>query len=150
MRYFKISLFLLLSIIMSCSSTTIEANEWLESYPIALEQAQKTDKMILLNFTGSDWCGWCMRLDEEVFSTPEFNEFVKENLILLKIDFPSEIPQSELVKANNRALLEKYGVKGFPTIVFIDKNEEIIAVTGYQAGGALAYIEHMREIGIGK
>ena len=138
---------------MACSQTKtsaeLDASVWIEDYPQALELARETGKTILLNFTGSDWCGWCMRLNEEVFSQPEFNEFAEENLILLKLDFPNEIPQTDELIAQNRALMQKHGVRGFPTIIFIDKDENVIAVTGYRPGGVDGYLRHMTEIGIG-
>ena len=80
----------------------LQAN-WLENLNDALEISQETGKPILMDFTGSDWCFWCKKLDAEVFSQKPFIEYANENLVLLKIDFPSNIEQSEeLIKQNEK------------------------------------------------
>ncbi|HPY96288.1 MAG TPA: thioredoxin family protein [Candidatus Cloacimonadota bacterium] len=119
---------------------------WLEDYNQALKQSTESKLPILINFTGSDWCIWCKRLSEEVFDTKEFENYAKKNLILLKIDFPQKIAQTEQVKNSNRALAQKYQVQGFPTIVLTDSKGNIINVTGYQKGGASAYIDHLKSL----
>jgi len=117
------------------------------NYAEALQTAKETNRPILIDFTGSDWCGWCMKLDEEVFSQPEFIEFATQNLVLFKADFPSKkVEQPAELKEQNTALLKKHGIEGFPTILLIDGEENVIAETGYQDGGAVKYVEHLREL----
>jgi len=120
-----------------------EDSMWVTDYAEAVKQAKKEDKKLLLNFTGSDWCGWCIRLDKEVFSQAEFKEYAEENLVLVKLDFPKrkELPEDE--KAQNNELAQKYGIRGFPTIILLDSEEKLVGQTGYQRGGAAAYVKHV-------
>ena len=104
------------------------------------------NRAIFVDFTGSDWCGWCFKLDDEVFSQQEFIEYAQTNLILLELDFPRNIPQSEETKLYNRSILERYKVKGFPTILLLDKNGNELNRTGYQPGGAQKYVEHIKAL----
>jgi len=119
---------------------------WETSYSTALKKAKESGKNLLLDFTGSDWCGWCIKLDDEVFSKIEFKVYAKENLILVKLDFPKSIEQSKKLKEQNNALAKKFGIKGFPTIIIIDSNEELIGQTGYQQGGPVNYVKHLKGI----
>jgi thiol-disulfide isomerase/thioredoxin len=77
---------------------------------------------LLVDFTGSDWCGWCIKLNREVFSKPEFQEYANKNLVLLEIDFPRSKTQSDTVKKQNEELATQYQIQGFPTVVVL--NEE--------------------------
>lgn len=116
---------------------------WLTSYQDALEQSKKQNKPILMDFTGSDWCYWCIRLKKEVFNQNSFHVFSEKNFILLKIDFPKSKNQNEDLKKQNRFLANKFKVSGFPTVILMDQNEKIISRTGYREGGVQAYLEHL-------
>ncbi|MCX8154906.1 MAG: thioredoxin family protein, partial [Verrucomicrobiae bacterium] len=101
----------------------------------ALNQAKKENKLLFINFTGSDWCGWCKKLDAEVFSTPEFKEFAANNMVLLFVDFPAKKQLPEAQKKANDDLKKKYGVRGFPTIVVLNgQGEKVFEKVGYMAG----------------
>ena len=118
---------LLLSAVVLASSTLFAGEGWQTDYKAALEQAAKTDRPVLLDFTGSDWCGWCIKLDKETFSQPEFKTFAEKNLVL--------------VKKQNEELQKKFGVDGFPTLVLLDsKGKEITRNVGYLAGGPKGFI----------
>ena len=133
---------LLLSAVVLASSTLFAGEGWQTDYKAALEQAAKTDKPVLLDFTGSDWCGWCIKLDKETFSQPEFKTFAEKNLVLVTVDFPNNKPQSADVKKQNEELQKKFGVDGFPTLVLLDsKGKEIARNVGYLAGGPKGFIE---------
>ena len=121
-----------------------EPGTWLTDYNLALRLSKESGKPVLINFTGSDWCPWCFRLRDEVFSQDAFINFAKENLILLMIDFPmrKELPP-EQVKAN-QALQEKYGIEGYPTVVIVNAEGKEIARTGYKEGGAESYVAHLK------
>jgi protein disulfide-isomerase len=132
---------LLLSVIVLASSTLFAADGWQTDYKAALEQAAKTNKPVLLDFTGSDWCGWCIKLDKETFAQPEFQKFAEKNLVLVTVDFPNNKPQSADVKKQNEELQKKFSVDGFPTLVLLDsKGKEITRNVGYLAGGPKAFI----------
>ena len=110
----------------------------------AQAKAKAENKLVLIDFTGSDWCGWCIKLDKEVFSTPEFKEYAEKNLVLVEMDFPPKKPQSAELKKANAELKTKYNVKGYPTIVVLDKDgKEIGRQPGYAEGGPKAFIARL-------
>ncbi len=117
---------------------------WLTDLDAAKKQAAAEKKDILIDFTGSDWCGWCIKLDKEVFSTPEFK--AQKDFVLVSLDFPrkKEIPAE--AKAKNEALMQKWGVQGFPTIILTNAAGEAYAQTGYQDGGPVKYLAHLAEL----
>ena len=109
----------------------------------AIVQAQRSNKYILVDFTGSDWCVWCKKLKKEVFPTDRFDKYAKNNLVFLEFDFPQNIPQTDKTKAYNQKMSKLYGITGFPTILILDKNGRLVGRTGYQEGGAKEYISHL-------
>ncbi len=119
---------------------------WLENLEKAQEIAKEKGIPIFVDFTGSDWCGWCFKLRDEIFSQEEFIQYAKENFVLLKLDFPRNIIQSKETKAYNENLARKYGIRGFPTILLLNSKGDVIAQTGYQYGGAAKYVEHLQEL----
>ncbi|MDD2228194.1 MAG: thioredoxin family protein [Candidatus Cloacimonetes bacterium] len=124
----------------------IDTSEWITNYEAALKTAKKTNRPVLVNFTGSDWCSWCIKLVKEVFSQDEFLDYAKENLVLLKLDFPKSLPQTAEEKAANAKLAQQYGIQGYPTILLISPEGKEIARTGYQPGGASAYVKHLQSL----
>jgi len=116
------------------------ADAWLTDLDEAKKVAAKEKKDILVDFTGSDWCGWCIRLKKEVFDQPEFAEASKK-FVLVELDFPRGKKQSPEVKAKNEALAKHYAISGFPTILLLDAQGEVYAQAGYQEGGAKKYLE---------
>lgn len=135
----------LIMIFVGCkSSTTIDDLNWQENLDTALQQAKQENKAVLVNFTGSDWCIWCKRLSDEVFSKSEFEDFANNNLILVKLDFPRDIEQTTETKLYNNNLAQKFGVKGFPTILLFNSTGKLVLTTGYQPGGPVNYVNHLR------
>ncbi len=110
----------------------------------AMQVAKNENKAILVNFTGSDWCKWCFKLSDEVFSQAEFEKYAQENLVLVKLDFPRSIQQTNEIKMYNQSLAQKYGIQGFPTILILDSTGKLLAKTGYQQGGAVNYVNHIQ------
>jgi protein disulfide-isomerase len=98
---------------------------WLTDFEQAKKIASEKKLPILADFSGSDWCGWCMKLDKEVFSKPEFQKYAKDNLILFMADFPRAKSQTDKVKKQNRELAEKYGIRGFPTVLLLDSKGDL-------------------------
>lgn len=115
--------------------------KWLTSMDEALAAAQKAGKPVLVDFTGSDWCGWCIKLRKEVFDTPEFKAWAAKNVILCEIDFPRQKKQDDATKKANEALVKKYGVEGFPTIIFVKADGKEIGRSGYRPGGPKAWTD---------
>ena len=119
---------------------------WGTSYEQAKALAAERHVPILADFSGSDWCGWCMKLDKEVFSEKAFRDYAATNLVLLLVDFPRRTAQAAEVAKQNRAMADQYGVEGFPTILLLDASGKELARTGYQPGGADAYVRHLRTL----
>ncbi len=118
--------------------------KWLTDITAAQAQAKKEKKYILIDFSGSDWCHWCVKLEEEVFSKKEFAEYADKNLVLVLADFPRVSNQSEALKKHNQALSKKYGIRGFPTIIILDSEGKKVSQLGYQPGGPEAYIRTIK------
>jgi protein disulfide-isomerase len=122
------------------------AEGWLRDFEAARKIASEKGLPILADFSGSDWCGWCIKLDREVFSEEEFKTFAGERLVLFLADFPSKKQQPEEEAQQNKALAEKYGIRGFPTVLILDGNGEVLGRTGYRPGGADAYVGHLKQL----
>ena len=112
----------------------------------ALVEASKSGKFVYACFTGSDWCGWCKRLDREVLTKQEFLDGIENDYILVYIDSPSNLNLlSERAKVENPKLVEQYRIEGFPIALILDGDGQVLAKTGYHAGGPQKYVEHLME-----
>jgi len=121
--------------------------EWMTDFEAAKELAEEEDKLILADFSGSDWCPPCMMLEEKVFSQPEFSKFAEKEVILLLVDFPRQKEQPEEVKKQNEKLAQRYGIKGLPTVLLLNHEGKVQArTTGYQRGGAEKYVKKLKEL----
>lgn len=137
----------MLAVLWGLGLTLASAAEWKTNYERAQEQAQKENKKVVLFFTGSDWCGWCKKLQEDVLSRSEFEKYADQNLILVELDFPRGRMQSDDIKKQNKALKEKYGISGYPVLVVLDSaGKEIGRVDGYMEGGPSAYIQAIQQM----
>jgi protein disulfide-isomerase len=126
-----------------------QESSWLTNFEEAKAAAKKDKKVILADFTGSDWCGWCIKLKDEVFSKPEFQAWADDNVVLLELDFPKQTPQSDELKKQNQELQKEFGIQGFPTIVFLDAKGKKLGQSGYVEGGPEAWIAAAeKELGI--
>jgi len=149
-----LSALITLIMISACIAENPEGNKenteeskiaWFTNLEKAQEVAQEKDLPIFIHFTGSDWCGWCWKLEEEVYSKPIFQEYVSGNMVMVTIDFPKKIQQTAEVKTYNRSLATRFNIKGFPTVQLLNPDGTPIAQTGYQKGGPEKYIEHLKE-----
>ena len=120
---------------------------WTEDYTKAVEKAKTEKKNVLLDFTGSDWCGYCMALEKEVFQTPKFKAWAKKNVVLMRIDFPHAVFQSPKIKKQNAELKTKFPANGYPTVLVVDPEGKVLARTsGYSPGsGPDAFIALLGE-----
>lgn len=117
---------------------------WLVDLDAAKAQASKEGKNLLMDFTGSDWCFWCKKLDGEVFQEAEFREKSVDQFVLVMLDYPQDKSgQSEEVQAQNARLKELYAISGYPTVILADADGRPFAKTGYKEGGASAYLKHL-------
>jgi len=130
----------------SASAPAIGAGVWTTNYAAALAQARGTGGKVFLFFTGSDWCGWCKRLDREILSTSQFKAYAGQNLILVKLDFPRGIPQSDTEKAQNGQLAQRFKIEGYPTVVVVNGQGKELGRLGYQEGGPGPFIEELKKL----
>lgn len=122
-------------------------SSWGNDYKKAQEEAKATHKFLLLNFTGSDWCGWCIRFDRDILSKPEFKDFAQNNLVLVELDFPRAKDQPPEVRKQNRELARQYEVAGFPTIVVLNSDgQKLWQYDGYFPGGPEAFIAELQKL----
>ena len=130
----------------SAASMAAESG-WLTDFEAAKKQAKEENKPILINFTGTDWCGRCIRIEKEGFSKDEFKAYAKENLVLMEVDFPEKKKQTDEVKAQNKKLDKEFKIEGYPTIFLIDaEGKKLSEDIGYREGGAQAYVDHLKEL----
>lgn len=136
------------------NSFSQEKAVWHQDLKEAFETSQKENKPLMLFFTGSDWCGWCVRLQKEVFYKPEFIEWAKKNVVLVELDFPRRKAQTPEIKAQNAQLQQQFQVRGYPTIWFVEAasnsvgqvNLNQLGKTGYVKGGPTAWISGAQQI----
>ena len=131
---------------LAVSAKTSTPDGWLDDYDAALNKAAKENKHVIVDFSGSDWCGWCKRLEVEVFDTDAFRKAAAEKYVLLMVDSPRDVSLLTPAAAlNNPKLVEKFGVRGFPTVVVLNSKGEEVLRTGYKEGGPEKYIKMLDE-----
>jgi protein disulfide-isomerase len=124
---------------------------WLTDLPAAQAQAKSQNKVVLMDFTGSDWCPWCIKFRKDILDTPEFQDYAARNVVEVELDYPNKKAQSEDLKKANAALKDKYKIDGFPTLVVLDQDgKEIGRQVGYEEGGAKAFIAQVEKFKAGK
>ena len=119
------------------------AEGWTDNYEKAIAQAKAENKLVLADFTGSDWCGWCIKLKAEVFDKDEFKAAAPKSFVLLELDYPQKKELPEALRKQNEKLQEQFQIEGFPTILLLDADGKVMARTGYQEGGPAKYVEHL-------
>ncbi|WP_339834126.1 thioredoxin family protein [uncultured Flavobacterium sp.] len=142
---------------VTLSSILVQAQEdltWHTDMAKASELSMKEKKPLMLFFTGSDWCGWCIRLQNEVFKKEEFIKWANENVILVELDFPRRTAQDETLKQQNYQMQQIFQVKGYPTVWVVNPektaegkiNLSALGSTGYVAGGPEKWLEGANSI----
>ncbi len=125
-----------LAVAASTSLTLLAEEGWSDNYKDTLAKAKAEKKLLLAEFTGSDWCPPCKKQAAEVFGAQEFKDFAAKQLVLLQLDFPRSKPLTDEVKAQNNELKTKFGIKGFPTVIMLDGDgKELARWVGYGGGG---------------
>lgn len=146
---------LLITLFLVVGSMTVQAQDavWHTDINKAIAASNKSKKPLLLFFTGSDWCGWCIRLQKEVLKTPEFEKWAKDNVVLVELDFPRRTPQLPEIQQQNAQLQSTFQIQGYPTVWFVNVtkkeaqvNFEKLGTTGYVAGGPAAWLDVANKI----
>jgi protein disulfide-isomerase len=129
------------------ASLTRAESDWLHDWNKAQEEAKTNHKLLFLNFTGSDWCGWCIKFDKDVLSQPQFKNFAHDNLVLVELVFPRRKSQPTEEKKQNVQLAQQYEVLGFPTIVVLNSSgQKVWQFDGYFPGGPEAFIAQLQKL----
>lgn len=120
---------------------------WQTDYKKAQEEAKSSHKLLLLDFTGSDWCGYCIKLNREILSKPQFKEYANKNLVLMEIDFPRVKAQTVALRKQNQELAEQYQIQGFPTVIVLNGDgRKIWRYDGYFPDGPEAFIAELERL----
>jgi thioredoxin-related protein len=120
---------------------------WQTDYKKAQEEAKANHKLLLLDFTGSDWCGYCIRLNREILSKPQFKDYASKNLVLVEIDFPRVKHQTIALRRQNQELAEQYQILGFPTVIVLSGDgRKVWRYDGYFPDGPDAFIAELEKL----
>lgn len=119
---------------------------WLADLPTAQGTAKREGKFVLIHFSGSDWCGWCMKLRKDVFSKSEFEAYAKSNLILVTIDFPKHKRLPAATESANQRVAEQFQVQGFPTLILLDSQGTKLGAVNYAQGGPKAFLAEVEKL----
>ena len=140
---------LVLCILMAMSALGVRAaeGEWTTDLPHAQAQAKADKKLVLMDFTGSDWCPPCKALHKNVLTSKEFLDYAKDTFVLVELDFPRGKKQSPELKKANRALSEKYEIEGFPTVIVLDAEGKVLKKdVGYSGANAKDYVAELKKL----
>ena len=137
---------LLAALFLAAGLRTGRAFEWRTDLEPAIADARQNNRLLMIYFSGSDWCGVCRILDAEVFSQPEFQKFAEANLITVQADFPQAKRQDEAIRIQNERLQQQFHVEGFPTLLVFSPEGELIAQLGYEPGGPDVLIQQIRKV----
>ncbi|MEO0037675.1 MAG: hypothetical protein RIQ59_886 [Bacteroidota bacterium] len=125
------------------------AQQWKSSFEAAKQEAKEKNRRILLVFSGSDWCGPCIKLDKNVWQSADFNKYAKDNYVMYRADFPKKKANqlSEDLRKQNLALAEKYNQNGnFPYVLLLDNEEKVLGVLGYLSLDGYEYLDKIKDL----
>lgn len=141
---------MIIALLACCAFISVHAADltWLTDVPKAQAQAKSENKLVLMNFTGSDWCPACIQLDKTVLSQPAFADYAQKNLVLVLVDFPNNKPQSDELKAANDKLSTKYEIEGYPTLLLTKPDGSVVwKQFGYDGSSPQAMVDQLTAAG---
>jgi thioredoxin-related protein len=138
-------LFLLLVICAVCQAVRSENVEWFTDAEAAQAKAKEENKLVLLDFTGSDWCIWCQRLKRNIFDDPKFAKYAQSKLVLVEVDFPQHKTLPEAQQQANARLQKTHKINSYPTVILLDSDGKQVARMGYVFGGATSFIAKLEK-----
>ncbi len=130
----------------SAETSVVSEINWMTDFQAATALAKKESKPMFLFFTGSDWCPWCIKMNAQILSTPEFQQALSQKMIFVEVDFPRQSKLDKATKEQNDKLSKSFGIQGFPTVVLLDSNGQRIEKLGFQAGGGAKYAQKVLSI----
>ena len=138
---------ILLALGLFSAASAYADSTWGTDYKKAQDEAKANHKLVLLDFTGSDWCGYCIQLDRAILSKPEFKDYATKNLVLVEIDFPRRKPQPAETQKQNQELAERYQIEGFPTLVVLNgEGKTVWRYDGMYTGGVAAFLAELDRV----
>ena len=147
MKIYRSLLCVAIALAFAVSITAKAGTNWETDYKKAQQAAKAENKLLLINFTGSDWCGYGILFDRNVLSKQEFKDYADKNLVLMEVDFPRRKEQSPAVKSQNQHLGSQYQVEGFPTVVILDGDgRKVWRYDGYFQNGPQAFIAELEKL----
>jgi Thiol:disulfide interchange protein len=138
-----------LTLLACCVAFVLNAaeGEWTTDLPKALQKAKAENKLVFLDFTGSDWCPPCKALHKNILTSKEFVSYAKTNLVLVEVDFPRSKPQTKELKAANAALSKRFNIQGYPTVIVLDaQGKELKREIGFSGGDPKSYIASLEKL----
>ena len=128
-------------------SVYAESPSWGTDYKKAQEEAKASNKLVLLNFTGSDWCGYCIQMDRAILSQPQFKDYANKNLVLVELDFPRRKAQPPATRKQNEELAERYEIEGFPTVIVLNgEGKTVWRFEGLYQGGLASFLAELDRV----
>ena len=133
-------------VVAACVAPCFAAEGWIADMDAAKKQAAEQKKDLMIEFTGSDWCGFCIKMEQNAFGVPSFGDFLNKNFVLFKADFPSRKQIPEDIRKQNSQLSKKYAIPGYPTVVIISPDGKELTRTGFIRGDVNDYLKHYQDI----
>ena len=132
---------------LAFSEVAAEEVQWETDYDVALAKAGATGRFVFMNFTGSDWCIYCMLINKKVFMHADFIKLAADHFVCLTVDFPKFKEQDEKLKKFNKELAQKHLVRGFPTILVTADTGKVVGRSGYKKDmNGAQYVEHLTSL----
>ena len=128
------------------ATSVVSEISWMTDFEAAKSLAKEQSKPLFLYFTGSDWCPWCIKMNTQILSTPEFAQALSQKMIFVKVDFPRQTKLDKATKEQNDKLSKTFGVQGFPTVILLDSDGQRIEKLSFQAGGGAVYAKKVLDI----
>ena len=137
-----------LAVLAATASFALAGSDgWSTDWKAAKAKSKAENKPILINLTGSDWCGWCIKIEKDVFSQKAFKDYAAKNLILMEADFPKKTKQPAALKKQNAALEKKYLNKGYPTVYLLDsEGKKLSEDLGELKANPEEYVAHLKKL----
>ncbi len=138
-----------LTFIVILFSIVANSQQWRTNFEEAKAEAKDQNKKIVLVFSGSDWCGPCIKLDKTVWQSEEFNKYAKDNYVLYRADFPKKKANqlTDELRKQNLALAEKYNQDGnYPFVLLLNGDGKVLGVLGYLDLDASEYLDRIKEL----
>lgn len=136
-----------LTALVATASLSLASEGWMTDWEAAKAKSKAENKPIFINLTGTDWCGWCIKVEKEVFSQKAFKEFAAANLILMEADFPKKKELPAALKKQNEELKKQYLAGGYPTMYLLDsEGKKLSEDLGELKGGTEGYIAKLKEL----